>query len=1708
MSDYKDIQSEIINELTVQNKVVSLFQFIRELNKLKQKAILNIYDYPWARTVSSLPDDPNNISIFYRDRVENEDATEVRNILLSVHKPEFEKCPEPDIIFAAWLQPGWDSFSNDPQCIESRPRNDRLSAYKSVEDQTALEEIELFTDDLSRVDAYKAWLQTRSEWVERQRIVLQTRNLFADLYRLYFELQRDSETMELVVANGILCDKSNPSIRHPVLTKRVKINYDPTANTVFIEDIDSQPELYSIAFQAMDNINLQAINQLQEELQNNDYHPLDRNDTPAFLKVLVHQLSSDSCFSEHGIPENWKSSSRLLLHMDPVYIMRKRLDGTVKAIEQIIENVSETGYVPEPIREIVSGGKVELPDDIEEDSLEEQLAAVGGESVDVLLSKEANKEQLEIAKRIESYNAVLVQGPPGTGKTHTIANLMGHFLAQGKSVLVTSQTPKALNVLKDKVAPGLQNLCVSVLNDSNIDMERSVDGITDFMARTTSHEIKRDMDQIAQERCQIISELASVRRKIFRIINQECNCIVYNGEELSPSKAASFVLDHAEDLSYIPGNVRLDAPLPMSFAELAELYRSNELLTAEDEIELTKDIPSPEQLLSPTEFAHAVETAKKAEQKIFALTDTVQWAFIHNRESRTITFKKDNRTFTITYPELSDITNLKLYATSFETFEPWMTGAAVDGKNGGAFRKRWDSLIEQILQTCNYAENLLEEQFGQTVSFLTEHDIGVYVAPLKKLKDIFAQKGKLSKLTLMFNKDCIPALENVMVNGHAVQSQQDCELVLHILELQNHRSLCARYWNDLLANYDVPEFFELSPQNPERIAKNWIPQMQKYLDWYKNAYESLLTRLQTVGIPANVIFDYNSLDSDAIATEKKLAAVSTVLPELCDICSCIVEEEYNNSIFAVNIRTLEKGNRTESSTCRNIIKAIENRDSDAYSDAFTNLGKMYQKYELQQHRKEMLLRLEPVAPQWAAAIRNRTGIHSANVVPETIEMAWKWKQLSGIIEDLTSQPFCDLQSTSVQLSKAYRKITAQYAEKSAWYHLLKKTEGDIDMRHALQGWKQTVKKIGKGTGKNAPALKAKARELMSKCQVAVPSWIMPINRALESLNPKENRFDIVIIDEASQSDVSSLAILYMGKKLIIVGDDKQVSPMAVGVEIDKINSLQQMYIRDKIPNSHLYDAKTSIYDIAKTTFQPLMLREHFRCVPEIIGFSNMLSYDYKIKPLRDASNSTILPAVVNYRVSDGRRLNNKTNPNEAKAIVALMQACIQQPEYAGKTFGAISLLGDEQVRILQRLIEENIDHKDLVSRNILCGNASHFQGDERDIIFLSVVDSVTEDSPSPLRLQNFGSDDAIRKRYNVATSRARDQLWVVDSLDSATELKPGDIRKTLIDYSLNPSAIELHHAEIEEKADSPFEVGVAQALVNRGYRLVQQWKVGAYRLDMVAVCGKKTVAIECDGDRYHSGEAKIREDMERQTILERLGWRFIRIRGSEYFRNPEKTIDRVASELSTYGIVPEVSDALPENSSCNSELLERVKACAARILSDAHADDSVDLDTIAVALDPKRIVPEIVVEPKANSKQSEPTLSKAKGIQVKVNSTAEAIVSTPSPEKVDSRPNAKSTEAKTVPVPKPAKQRSIQIPEQQVLSGMELSSNAATDVIAFLKQNKISYIDKRSANGALWIIGGRDLSDVVKQCRRFGVKFTFKEDGGKATKGKPGWWAK
>src|SRR6266446_7074693 len=217
---------------------------------------------------------------------------------------------------------------------------------------------------------------------------------------------------------------------------------------------------------------------------------------------------------------------------------------------------------------------------------------------------------------------------------------------------------------------------------------------------------------------------------------------------------------------------------------------------------------------------------------------------------------------------------------------------------------------------------------------------------------------------------------------------------------------------------------------------------------------------------------------------------------------------------------------------------------------------------------------------------------------------------------------------------------------------------------------------GRGMGKRVPRLIVEAGQKMSGCRWTVTVWIMPLARAVEPFEPT-TRFDVVITDEASQADVMALIPFYMARRVVVVGDHEQVSPSAVGQDVAVVQQLIDEHLED-IPNSVLYDGQMSIYDLARQSFGgAICLTDHFRCVPEIIEFSNHLSYDGKIRPLRDPSKATLKPHIIAHRVENGRSAN-ETNPAEALAIASLIRAAIEQPEYKNKSLGVISLVGDDQ----------------------------------------------------------------------------------------------------------------------------------------------------------------------------------------------------------------------------------------------------------------------------------------------------------------------------------------------------------------------------------------------------------------------------------------------
>lgn len=296
-------------------------------------------------------------------------------------------------------------------------------------------------------------------------------------------------------------------------------------------------------------------------------------------------------------------------------------------------------------------------------------------------------------------------------------------------------------------------------------------------------------------------------------------------------------------------------------------------------------------------------------------------------------------------------------------------------------------------------------------------------------------------------------------------------------------------------------------------------------------------------------------------------------------------------------------------------------------------------------------------------------------------------------------------------------------------------------------------------------------------------------------------------------------------------------------------------------------------------------------------------------------------------VSFGGRGDGKTNEGEARNAAAILAAMFEMDEYRKCSFGVISLLGVEQAQLIESRVLPLVGAVALESHRFAAGNAAQFQGDERDVILLSMVDS---SSDGMLRMR---SDESTKQRYNVAASRARDQLWLLHSLDAERHLQPGDLRRQLIEHVRDPGARRRTLTQATARAESPFEREVIERLIARGFQVEPQVQVGHYRLDMVVSYGDERVALECDGDRWHPLE-KLPEDLARQAVLERSGWRFVRLRGTRFFRDSEGTMSQVFDDLARLGVHPNGATAFaqPQVSEWDVALREEVLRRAWRIM--------------------------------------------------------------------------------------------------------------------------------------------------------------------------------
>jgi very-short-patch-repair endonuclease len=521
-------------------------------------------------------------------------------------------------------------------------------------------------------------------------------------------------------------------------------------------------------------------------------------------------------------------------------------------------------------------------------------------------------------------------------------------------------------------------------------------------------------------------------------------------------------------------------------------------------------------------------------------------------------------------------------------------------------------------------------------------------------------------------------------------------------------------------------------------------------------------------------------------------------------------------------------------------------------------------------------------------------------LPPTFMRDWRLRRLATYLAAIDSQD--ELQRLSVlraglehDLARAYQDLVV----KRTWLKLAENMTAGVQA--ALQAYLNAVQRIGKGTGKRAYRYRRDARFAATEAYRAVPCWIMPHYRVSESLPAQLGCFDLVVIDEASQSDLSALPVLLRARKLLIVGDDRQVSPQAIGMEEERIKALMQRHLGELPP---LYRAQISpersIYDLAKVAFarSGVMLKEHFRCVAPIIEYSKREFYNHDLRPLRlPRTSERIDPPLLDVLISNGQR-ENGINLAEGQYIVGEITRMAQDARMHNRSIGVVSLHGEEQALcVWQRLVDE-LGTDVLRRHDIACGDARMFQGRERNIIFLSMVAAPNDVGPPLAR-------EAYAQRFNVAASRARDQLILVRSVEPDQLSEADRLRRGLIAHFARPFGDEPPRVgDARDLCESPLEREIYDWLTGNGYRVMPQVRVGSYRIDLVVEGGRDSrLAVECDGDKHH-GPQQWAEDMRRQRALERAGWVFWRCFASSFLRRRETVLQDLRLALSAQGIEP------------------------------------------------------------------------------------------------------------------------------------------------------------------------------------------------------------
>jgi very-short-patch-repair endonuclease len=450
------------------------------------------------------------------------------------------------------------------------------------------------------------------------------------------------------------------------------------------------------------------------------------------------------------------------------------------------------------------------------------------------------------------------------------------------------------------------------------------------------------------------------------------------------------------------------------------------------------------------------------------------------------------------------------------------------------------------------------------------------------------------------------------------------------------------------------------------------------------------------------------------------------------------------------------------------------------------------------------------------------------------------------------------------------------------------------------------------------------REAPQVLLAAKPVWAMsPLQ--VSRLLPAQQLFDVVIFDEASQiRPADAMPALLRAKKALVAGDTRQLPPtdffskvVEVEFEVESPEpedaSLDSLVVESERPKASKTEALTADAESILFAFARLLAGQtrrllwHYRSKDErLIAVSNAHVYDSSLTtfPAADLPN-----AVSHIQLAYSPGVNGSSNSPQAEVEKVVELVKLHARNVPETSLGVITFGVAHQNRIEQALDRAEKSDPALLEFRAKKGTEAFFvksiervQGDERDNIILSFGYGADKSGKvnlfwGPL-LQPGGE-----RRLNVAISRSKSKMILITSfgLSDLTEDRHSSAGYKLMYNFLRFCASNGEHlgSSAETIPLNAFEIDVKQRLMDAGLKIDAQVGVGSYRIDFAVKHPKKSgtyvLAVEADGASYHSGHTARERDRLRQTLLEARGWTFVRIWSTDWFRSPEREVQRVVA---------------------------------------------------------------------------------------------------------------------------------------------------------------------------------------------------------------------